>query len=73
MPFVFSGAIIKTAGKIKGFIMTARNYCTHEDTFGENATTAPSTDKNCSVLKFFTSLKSNIKKRLQQIVHSEQM
>ncbi|MBP5794532.1 MAG: hypothetical protein J6W41_00760 [Alphaproteobacteria bacterium] len=53
--------------------MPARTYCTHEDTFGENATTAPSTDKNCSILNFFESLKSNIKKRLQQIVHSEQM
>ena len=53
--------------------MPARTYCTHEDTFGENAGPVPSTDKNCSVLNFFESLKSNIKKRLQQIVHSEQM
>lgn len=53
--------------------MSANTYCTHEDTFGENATTAPCTDKNCSVLNFFKSLKSNIKKRLQQLVHSEQM
>lgn len=53
--------------------MTVRTYCTHEDTFGENATTAPSTDKNCSVLKFFTSLKSSIKKYLQQIAHSQEM
>ena len=52
--------------------MTARTYCTHEDTFGENAT-VHSTEKNCSILKFFTSLKSNIRKYLQQIVHSEQM
>lgn len=52
--------------------MTARTYCTHEDTFGENAT-VHSTDKNCSVLNFFKSLKSNIKKRLQQIVHSQEM
>lgn len=53
--------------------MTVINYCTHEDTFGENATPVPSTDKNCSILKFFESLKSNIKKRIQQIVHSQEM
>lgn len=53
--------------------MTVRTYCTHEDTFGENATPVPSTDKNRSILKFFSTLKSNIKKRIQQIVHSEQM
>ena len=52
--------------------MTVINYCTHEDTFGENAT-VHSTDKNCSILKFFESLKSNIKKRIQQIVHSQEM
>ena len=52
--------------------MTVRTYCTHEDTFGENAT-VPSTDKNRSILKFFTSLKSNIKQYLQRIVHSQEM
>lgn len=53
--------------------MSVRDYCKYEDTFGENAAPVPSTDKNCSILKFFESLKSNIKKRLQQLVHSEQM
>lgn len=53
--------------------MSVIDYCKHEDTFGENATTVHSTDKNCSILKFFESLKSNIKKRLQQIVHSKQI
>ena len=53
--------------------MTVRNYCTHEDTFGENATPVPSTNKNCTILKFFGLLKSNIQKYLQQIAHSQEM
>ena len=54
--------------------MTVRTYCTHEDTFGENATvTKNKTNKTCSVLNFFTSLKSNLKKYIQQIAHSQEM
>lgn len=53
--------------------MTVRTYCTHEDTFGENATTVSSTKKKCCALNFFTSLKSNIKQYLQRIVHSQEM
>ncbi|MBR4507775.1 MAG: hypothetical protein IKP24_04575 [Alphaproteobacteria bacterium] len=53
--------------------MSVIDYCKYEDTFGENATPVPSTDKNCSILKFFSTLKSNIKKRIQQIVHSQEM
>ena len=52
--------------------MTVRNYCTHEDTFGENAAKAPSTEKNRSILKSFSTLKSNIKKYLQRITHSQE-
>ncbi len=53
--------------------MTVRNYCTHEDTFGENAAPVPSTKKNCSILKSFSTLKSNLKKYLQRIAHSQEM
>lgn len=54
--------------------MPARTYCTHEDTFGENAkVNTDKTNKTCSVLKFFTSLKTNLKKYIQQIAHSQEM
>lgn len=54
--------------------MSVIDYCKHEDTFGENAkVNTDKTNKTCSVLKFFTSLKTNLKKYIQQIVHSQEM
>ena len=53
--------------------MLAETYCTHEDTVGEGARVIHSPDKKCSVLNIFTHLKTNIKNRLQRIVHSQEM
>lgn len=53
--------------------MSVIDYCKYEDTFGENATVHSTDDKNRSILKFFISLKSNIKAKLKQIVHSQEM